>query len=100
MGLLDKLQQSGSNLTSYDGNTPSINQLATQQSELQLYSLNGENTNTVNSQYQQYLDGVGNILPLPSLLYTRKIYKTLHLHLLKCPLAKKNDVPKRGLQYL
>ena len=68
MGLLDKLQQSGSNLTSYDGNTPSINQLATQQSELQLYSLNGENTNTVNSQYQQYLDGVGNVLPLPSQL--------------------------------
>jgi hypothetical protein len=68
MGLLNKLQQSGSNLTSYDGNTPSTNQLATQQSQLQLYSLNGDFQGQVNSNYQQYLDGTGNILPSPSQL--------------------------------
>ena len=68
MGLLDKLQQSGSNLTSYDGGTPSINQLATNQSQLQLYSLNGNFQGQVNSGYQQYLDGTGNILPFPSQL--------------------------------
>jgi hypothetical protein len=68
MGLLNKLQQQGSNLTPYDGSTPSTNPLATQQSGLQTYSLNGNNGNTINSFYQEYLDGVTNNLPQPSQL--------------------------------
>jgi hypothetical protein len=69
MGLLDKLTQQGSNLTAFNGATPTINPLATQQSEMHYeYSLNGKNAGLVNSQYQQYLDGVANILPSPSTL--------------------------------
>jgi len=68
MGLLDKLQQQGSPLTAYDGATPTINPLATPQSQLQTYSLNGANGNDVNNAYQQYLDGAINNLPQPSQL--------------------------------
>jgi hypothetical protein len=68
MGLLNKLQQQGSPLTSYNGNTPNINPLATPQSQLQTYSLNGANVADVNGAYQQYLDGAINNLPQPSQL--------------------------------
>jgi hypothetical protein len=68
MGLLDKLQQQGSVLTSYNGSTPDVNPLATPQSQLQTYSLNGANGNSVNNAYQQYLDGAINSLPQPSQL--------------------------------
>jgi hypothetical protein len=68
MGLLDKLQQQGSPLTAYNGTTPSINPLATPQSQLQTYSLNGVNKSEVNSSYQEYLDGAINQLPMPSQL--------------------------------
>lgn len=68
MGLLDKLQQQGSPLTAYDGTTPSINPLATPQSQLQTYSLNGADKSNVNNAYQQYLDGTINNLPQPSQL--------------------------------
>jgi hypothetical protein len=68
MGLLNKLQQQGSPLTAYDGTTPSINPLATPQSQLQTYSLNGVDKSNVNNAYQQYLDGAINNLPQPSQL--------------------------------
>jgi len=68
MGLLDKLQQQGSPLTSYNGTTPNINPLATPQSPLQIYSLNGVDFGNVNNAYQQYLDGAINNLPQPSQL--------------------------------
>lgn len=69
MGLLDKLQQQGSNLTAYNGNTPSINPLATQLSKLHdSYSTTGDNANQVNADFQAYLDGVANALPQPSQL--------------------------------
>jgi hypothetical protein len=68
MGLLNKLQQQGSSLTPYNGSTPNINPLATHQSQLQTYSLNGANRNSVNNAYQQYLDGTINSLPQPSQL--------------------------------
>ena len=69
MGLLNQLQQQGSNLTPYDGNTPSINPLATYSSKLhRKYSVQGDSFNNVNSSYQQYLDGVNNLLPQPSQL--------------------------------
>jgi hypothetical protein len=68
MGLLDKLQQQGSPLTAYNGNTPPINPLATNQSQLQTYSLNGIDSSIVNSSYQEYLDGTVNQLPSPSQL--------------------------------
>lgn len=69
MGLLNKLTQQGSGLTAYNGATPSINPLATQGSKMHYtYSINGVDAGTVNSQYQQYLDGAVNILPLPSTL--------------------------------
>ena len=67
MGLLDKLTTQGSNLTAYNGSTPSINPLATTQSPMHdSYSITGDNFSVVNGDYQQYLDGTGNILPTPS----------------------------------
>jgi hypothetical protein len=67
MGLLDKLQQQGSILTAYNGNTPSINPLATQLSKLHdSYSTTGDNASQVNADFQAYLDGTINILPQPT----------------------------------
>lgn len=69
MGLYNKLTTQGSNLTAYNGATPTVNPLATQASKMHYeYSINGNNFNTVNPQYQQYLDGVFNPLPQPSQL--------------------------------
>lgn len=69
MGLLDKLQNNGSALTAYNGNTPSINPLATQLSKLHdSYSTTGDNANQVNADFQSYLDGTANALPQPSIL--------------------------------
>jgi hypothetical protein len=69
MGLIDKLQSGDSTLTSYNGNTPSINPLATQQSKMHdSYSITGDNSSDVNSDYQGYLDGTVNLLPTPSRL--------------------------------
>jgi hypothetical protein len=67
MGLLDKLQNNGSALTAYNGNTPSINPLATQLSKLHdSYSTTGDNANQVNTDFQAYLDGTANALPQPT----------------------------------
>jgi hypothetical protein len=74
MGLLDKLTNEGSSLSAYDGATPSTNPLATQQSKLHVdgnapgYSLDGAQAGTVATQFNDYLDGVTNQLPLPSQL--------------------------------
>lgn len=69
MGLLDKLTTQGSSLTAYDGATPSVNPLATPQSQMHTgYSINGTNASSVNSAYQEYLDGAANFLPTPSQL--------------------------------
>ena len=82
MGLLNKLQTVGSVYTTYDGNTPPINPLATNQSNLHGnlagavnggYSLNGgPSFQSVNNAYQSYDDGqagaFANSLPLPSTL--------------------------------
>jgi hypothetical protein len=68
MSLLNKLTNQGSSLTSYNGATPTVNPLATQQSQLQTYSLNGAGSTVVNSAYQEYLDGAVNTLPNPSQL--------------------------------
>lgn len=69
MGLLDLLQNQGSTLTAYDGATPSINPLATPQSQMHTgYSVNGANAGIVNGAYQEYLDGTVNFLPTPSQL--------------------------------
>lgn len=76
MGLYDLLTTQGSTLTAYNGTTPPVNPLATQQSKLHAdgntpgYSLDGTNAVLVNGQYNAYLDGVGNQIPLPSLLDT------------------------------
>ena len=52
MGLLDLLQGPGSNLTAYNGVTPSINPLATNASQMHdSYSITGDNFNTVNGDY-------------------------------------------------
>ena len=72
MGLKDMLLNQGTPLSYGNGNTPATNQGATQQSKLHArgnlpgYSLNGSAFNAVNNAYQQYNDGVGNILPQPS----------------------------------
>jgi hypothetical protein len=75
MGLLDMLLTQGSPFTAApNGQTPSINPLATQQSTLHAdgasagYSLNGSDFSDVNSAYQAYNDGAVNFLPQPSLL--------------------------------
>lgn len=76
MGLLTKLTTpgGGSSLSAANGGAIAVNPLATQQSQLHAngnqpgYSVNGAGFSTVNSQFQQYNDGVGNVLPQPSLL--------------------------------
>jgi len=74
MGLLTKLTTDGSPYSYGDGTTPNTNPGATQQSKLHAdggqpsYSLNGANFSTVNTAFQQYNDGVNNILPQPSQL--------------------------------
>ena len=69
MGLLDKLQQGGSNLTPFNGATPAVNQLATAQSPLHdSYSITGQNSGVVNTDYHAYNDGTNNNLPTPSQL--------------------------------
>jgi hypothetical protein len=86
MGILTKLTTVGSAYTSYDGTTPSTNPLATQQSKLHSdggqpgYSLDGANTNQVTSEYNAYDDGVGNQIPLPSLLDINGITPTQYLN--------------------
>jgi len=81
MGLKDRLQQVGSNLSAYDGGTPSTNILATNQSTLHAvvsgqpgYSVSGINANVVNGQYQQYQDGAPNSLPFPSSLDLNNLF--------------------------
>jgi hypothetical protein len=74
MGLLNKLTLQGSPYSIANGGPVATNILATQQSKLHAdgsnpgYSLNGANFSTVNSQYQQYVDGAPNVLPQPSQL--------------------------------
>ena len=75
MGLLDKLTIQGSTYSYGNGDTPTVNPGATQQSKLHAggagqpgYSLNGADFATVNSAFQQYNDGINNILPQPSQL--------------------------------
>ena len=74
MGLYNMLTTQGSTLTAYNGTTPPVNPLATQQSKLHAdgnapgYSLNGANANLVTTQYNGYEDGTPNQIPLPSQL--------------------------------
>jgi hypothetical protein len=75
MGLYDKLTKGGSPFSiTGNGSTPSTNPLATKASTMHAendtagYSLSGKNFSLVNSQYQQYVDGVPNLLPQPSTL--------------------------------
>jgi len=86
MGILTTLTTQGSAYTSYDGATPSTNPLATQQSKLHSdgnqpgYSLDGANANQVTSDYNAYNDGVGNQIPLPSLLDINGVTPTQYLN--------------------
>jgi hypothetical protein len=75
MGLLDKLTQGGSPYSiTGNGQTPSTNVGATQQSKLHAdgqtagYSLSGNFSQEVNAAYVSYVDGMPNILPQPSQL--------------------------------
>lgn len=69
MGLLTLLTNTGSPLSIANGGPVAINPLATAQSKMHYeYSINGANAQVVNTQYQQYVDGVNNILPKPSQL--------------------------------
>ena len=75
MGLLDKLTIQGGSAYSYgNGQTPTVNPGATQQSKFHAdgnqpgYSLDGSDFVTVNAAFQAYNDGVNNILPQPSQL--------------------------------
>ena len=74
MGLLNKLQTAGSNLTAFNGATPATNPGATKSSKLHAYdttpgySVNGAYSSEVVAAYNAYLDGVPNPLPQPSTL--------------------------------
>lgn len=74
MGILNKLINEGSSFSTYNGATPLVNPLATQQSKLHAdgnspgYSLDGSQASLVTSQYNNYLDGITNPPPSPSLL--------------------------------
>lgn len=74
MGLLDKLQQQGTPFSTGNGATPNINIGATKLSSLHAngnqagYSLDGSNSSAVISAFNQYNDGVNNVLPQPSQL--------------------------------
>lgn len=74
MGLLDKLTMTGTPYSYGNGTTPTVNPGATQLSKLHAdgnapgYSLDGSDFSIVNSAFQQYNDGVNNILPQPSQL--------------------------------
>jgi hypothetical protein len=74
MGILNKLTTEGSAFTAYNGATPQVNPLATQQSKLHAdgsqpgYSLNGALEQVVSPLFNAYLDGQTNPLPLPSQL--------------------------------
>jgi hypothetical protein len=87
MGLKDRLEQNGSNLSAYDGGTPGTNILTTNQSTLHAgasgqpgYSISGFNANVVNAQYQQYQDGAPNSLPFPSFLDMNGMNPTPYLN--------------------
>lgn len=72
MGLLNKLTGEGSVYSYGNGQTPTINPGATQQSKLHAdgntpgYSLDGSDFAEVNAAYQAYNDGMPNFLPPPS----------------------------------
>lgn len=74
MGLLTKLQNQGSPLSTGNGATPSVNVGATKQSSLHAdgnqagYSLDGSNTVAVRTAFNLYNDGLNNNLPQPSQL--------------------------------
>lgn len=74
MGLLNMLLNQGSPLSIANGATPQINPLATPQSNLHAdgnqpgYSLNGNGFTEVNAAWNQYVDGLTNPLPQPSIL--------------------------------
>ena len=80
MGLLNKLTLQGSTLSIANVGSVAINPLSTPQSELQEYSLNGANAQTVNAQYQQYIDGAANILPAPSQLDLNGLTPTQYIN--------------------
>jgi hypothetical protein len=73
--ILTMLTSQGSNLSKYNGTNPPINPLSSKQSEMHAdgtgtpgYSLNGNFTTNVTTDYNAYDDGTPNFLPQPSLL--------------------------------
>jgi len=69
MGLLSLFEDDGSNYASYNNAGQPNTILATNQSPLHYYSVGRDELfQEVNNGYQQYDDGVGNILPQPSQL--------------------------------
>jgi len=73
MGILDLLRDKGSNLSKYNGTTPSANPLTLKSSALHStsdgvagYSLDGGFAGEVRQAYNEYDDGHPNALPQPS----------------------------------
>lgn len=93
MGLLSKLLTGGSNYTVWDGTTPAINLLSTKQSPLHAkdnqpgYSLDGSSASTVITAYGEYIDGMPNAIPQPSLLDLNG----------KTPSQYSNNLPEGGI---
>ena len=101
MGLLDKLQTQGSNLSVNNGqqlNSP--NQLNTVMSPLHAtnqgnagYSLTGVNSVYVGNQYAAYNDGITNALPAPSQLDTNGSIPSTSGHNNNAPGASTQNLP-------
>jgi hypothetical protein len=73
--ILTMLTSQGSNLSKYNGTNPPINPLSSKQSQMHAdgvgapgYSLNGNFTSNVTTDYNAYDDGTPNFLPQPSIL--------------------------------
>lgn len=82
MDLYTQLTTGGSVYSYNNGQTPPTNAGATKQSKLHAdgtlpgYSLDGSDFTDVNKAYQEYNDGINNVLPQPSLLDVNGIVPT------------------------
>ena len=67
MDLIELFTKKGTEYSAYNGETPKTNPLTTKQSKLHnVYSINGSNISEIRRQFNLYLDGDNDFLPLPS----------------------------------
>jgi hypothetical protein len=67
MDLIELFNYKGTEYSAYDGRRPPVNPLTTKQSKLHnVYSIDGSNISDIRKQFNLYLDGGNDFLPLPS----------------------------------